>query len=118
MNRTSELLDEAREAFRKTWFVQSLDVIERTDQTLSVRLNIKAGLFVQVFIGEISGSLYFALVEGKQRVFGIDRESGEWHMHPYGIAETHVPFEEGLEPKPLLKFLSRVEEILLDQDLL
>lgn len=118
MNKTSELLLEAQEAFRKVWFVQSLDVMERTDQTLSVRLIVKADLFVQAYIGEISASLYFALIEGRQRVFGIDRVLGEWHMHPYGIPESHVPFEQGLEPKPLLQFLSRVEEILLEQDLL
>jgi hypothetical protein len=118
MNKTNELLVEAQEAFQKVWFVQSVDVIERTDQTLSIRLLINADLFVQVFIGEITGSLYFALIEGKQRIFGIDRESGEWHEHPFGTPEKHKPCDEGLEPKPLLKFLSRVEEILLEQGLL
>lgn len=118
MNTTSELLVEAQEAFQKVWFVQSLDVFERTDQTLSIRLMIKSDLFVQTFIGEITGSLYFALIEGKQRIFGIDRESGEWHEHPFATPEKHRPLEEGLGPKPLLKFLYIVEEILLEQDLL
>ena len=118
MRKTSELLVAAQEAFQKVWFVQSLDVFERTDQTLSIRLTIRTGLFVQAFIGEITGSLYFALIEGRHRVFGIDRESGEWHEHPFGTPEKHKPLEEGLEPKPLLQFLSRVEEILLEENLM
>lgn len=58
MYKTSELLAAAQEAYQKVWFVQSLDVFERTDQTLSIRLTIKTGLFIQAFIGEITGSLY------------------------------------------------------------
>ncbi|MEA3349599.1 MAG: hypothetical protein U9Q82_03150 [Chloroflexota bacterium] len=118
MHKTSELLVEAQEAFEKVWYVQALNVIERTDQTLSIRLMIKSDLFVQAFIGEITGSLYFALIEGRQRIFGIDRESGEWHEHPFGTPEKHKPLEEGLEPNPLLKFLARVAEILLEENLI
>lgn len=118
MQKTGDLLIAAQDAFQKFWFVQSLDVFERTDQTLSIRLTIKTGLFVQAFIGEITGSLYFALVEGRQRIFGIDRDAGEWHEHPFGAPEKHKPLEEGLEPKPLMKFLSRVEEILLEENLI
>jgi hypothetical protein len=32
--------------------------------------------------------------------------------------ERHEPLPEGLEPKPLLKFLARVETILLEKDIL
>ncbi len=118
MHKTSDLLVVAQEAFQKVWFVQALDVFERTDQTLSIRLTIKTGLFVQAFMGEITGSLYFALIEGRQRIFGVDRESGEWHEHPFGTPEKHRPLEEGLEPKPLLKFLAKVEEIVLEDNLI
>ena len=37
-------------------------------------------LFVQAFIGEITGSLYFALIERNQRIYGIDRENDQWHL--------------------------------------
>ena len=93
MHKTSELLVAAQDAFQKVWFVQA-------------------------FIGEITGSLYFALIEGRYRIFGMDRESGEWHDHPFGTPEKHENLEEGLDPKPLLKFLSRVEEILLEENLI
>ena len=67
------LLAEAQEALGKVWFLQSLEVSDRTDLTLSLRLYIRHDLFVQVFLGELTGSLYFALTEGNHRIFGTDR---------------------------------------------
>lgn len=118
MYSTVDLRHPAQAALERVWFVQSLQEIERTDQTLSLRLYIRPDLFVQVFLGELTGSLYFALIEGEQRIFGIDRESGEWHLHPYEAPYRHEPLPENLEPQPLLRFLSRVEDLLLQYDLL
>ncbi len=114
----ADLLSEVREATDQTWFIGGTDVTERSGSTVSLRLHIRADLFIHVFMGESSGSLYFALIEMDQRIFGIDRECGEWHRHPYENPHIHEPMEQGLEPKPLLKFLSRVEKLLLEQDLL
>lgn len=91
--------------------------MERTDSTVSLRLNISETLFVQAYLGELTGSLYFALVEHTQRIFGIDRESGLWHMHPVDAPHEHQPLPEGMEPKPLLRFLSKVEELLVQYGL-
>jgi len=113
-----ELCREAKEAADRNWFIGALEEIERTDITLSMRLHIRPGLFVQVFLGTKSGSLYFALIEGRRRLYGIDREAGVWHIHPYGAVEKHEPLAEGLEPKPLLRFLARVEDLLLEYELL
>ena len=113
----NSLLAESREALGKVWFLQSLEVSDRTDSTLSLRLYIRHDLFVQVFLGELTGSLYFALIEGNQRIFGIDRESKQWHMHPFEDPYNHQPFVEGLGPRPLLAFLSRVEMLLIEKDL-
>ena len=118
MNRADDLLVEAQEALDKLWFLQGLQVVERTDRTIALRLYIRQDVFVQAFLGEITGSLYFALIEGSRRIFGIDRESGEWHTHPFESPHEHRPFPEGLEPRPLLKFLAKVEQLLLEHDLL
>ena len=113
-----DLREEVEEAAAKTWFIQSLEEIERTDITLSLRLTIRPGLFVQLFFGEKTGSLYMALIEGERRLFGIDRERDAWHIHPYEAVERHEPLVGGLEPKPLLTFLARVEYLLVEHDLL
>lgn len=114
----TDLRLEAQEALENAWFVRSLEEIERTDRTLALRLTIRSELFVQAFLGERSGSLYFALVEGRRRIFGIDRESGEWHLHPFDSPDEHRPLPEGLGPRPLLSFLATVEDLLLRHELL
>lgn len=118
MQKLSDLRTEADEAYDQFWFIQSIEEIERTDISLSLRLYIRNGLFVQVFMGEKTGSLYFALIEHEHRIFGIDRERGIWHLHPFDAPETHQPLLDGIEPKPLLTFLSQVETLLIEQELL
>jgi hypothetical protein len=76
---TADLRLEAQSALERVWFVQSLEETERTDLTLSLRFYIRPSLFVQAFLGQCSGSLYLALIEGERRIFGIDREAGGCH---------------------------------------
>jgi len=38
--------------------------------------------------------------------------------HPYSAVDAHEPLPRGLGPKPLLRFLARVEDLLLEHDLL
>ncbi len=118
MYNSDSLLSEAQVAHKKLWFVESLEVYERTDSTLSLRLNIRLGLFVHAFIGEMTGSLYFALIEGNQRIYGIDRENDQWHSHPFAAPHKHELLEPGLGPKPLLAFMSTVEKVLVENKLL
>ena len=89
-----ELRHEAEEASESLWFIGALEEIERTDITLSMRLPIRPMLFVQVSSAK-SGSPYLALIDGESRLFGIDRQSGEWHLHPYDAVERHDPLPRG-----------------------
>lgn len=118
MNSLSELRAEADQALDSIWFIQSLEEIDHTDISLSLRLHIRQGLFVQLFYGKRSDSLYFALIENDRRIFGIDREHDQWHLHPLETPDAHLPLAQSLEPKPLLTFLARVEELLLANSLL
>ena len=118
MYSTADLRQEAHEALEKVWFVQSLEEVERTDLTIFLRLNIRSDLFVQAFYGAASDMLYLALIESGRRIFGLDRESGQWHLHPFSAPGEHKPLAEGLGPKPLLAFLAKVEDLLVQHDLL
>ena len=118
MSITLDIWQEAREALERVWFVDTMEETERTDHTLSLRLYIRHDLFVQVFAGELSESLFFALIDGTRRIFGIDREAGEWHYHPYESPHMHTMLPKGMGPKPLLEFLARVEDLLLEHELL
>ncbi len=57
MNSTTDLRRQAQDALERVWFVQSVEETERTDRTLSLRLHIRSGLFVQVFFGEVAESV-------------------------------------------------------------
>lgn len=59
-----------------------------------------------------------AVIEGGRRIYGIDQDRYGWHMHPYGDVERHEPLPEGLTPRPILTFLARVEELLLQKEIL
>jgi hypothetical protein len=118
MSEAGFIRTEAEEALVRVWFVQAIGEIEHSDATLSLRLVIRPGLFVQVFLGEKSGSLYMALIEGKRRIFGIDRVAGVWHIHPYHAPERHEALTEMIPDRPLLRFLAKVEAIIVEHDLL
>ena len=112
MNTAVELWLEAQEALSRVWFVQDVAILNKTERTLVLRLRFQPDIFVDAFLSERSDTLSFALIHHDQRVFGADREGGNWHVHPYGAADQHMPLPEGLEPKPLLKLLARVDRLL------
>lgn len=114
----TDLETEALEALEHVWFIQRVEATARTEYTLTLRLYIRPDLFVQAFLGERSGALYFALIEGSRRIYGMDRESGAWHVHPYDAPDTHLPLTEAPGPQPLLSFVADVESVLLSHDLL
>ena len=118
MHKQTALREEAQAALDQFWFIQSIEEIERTDSTVALRLYIRDNLFVHVFLGELTGSLYFALIENDRRIYGIDYEARRWHQHPFVAPDRHEFLSEGLGVKPLLTFLARVEDLLLAEDLL
>ena len=113
-----ELLLEALAARDRFWFVQTLQIRERTDATVTLRFTIGPTLFVQVFFSQRSGRLSFALVGAAGRFYGRDREHGLWHRHPFGQPAQHEPTPEGMSAQPISQFLTEVEEILYAHDLI
>jgi hypothetical protein len=113
-----ELLLDALAARDRFWFVQTLQIRERTDATVTLRFTIGPTLFVQVFFSERSGRLSFALVGAAGRLYGRDREHGLWHRHPFGQSAQHEPTPEGMSSQPISQFLTEVEEILYAHDLI
>lgn len=113
-----DLTIEAHDALDRFWFVHDIAVIEQTQATITIHLTIDAELFVQAFFSENSQRLSFALVSQRGRLYGRDREHGTWHRHPFGRPEQHEITPEGMSDRPLTQFLSEVERILVEHDLL
>jgi len=118
VNTVKELLDEAREAYSRFWFVQYLIEVECTASTVTVHLVIGPELYVQAYLSELSGRLSLAFVDPSGRLYGRDRERGTWHQHPFDDPDRREPTPEGMSPRPLLQFMAEVEEILLKNELI
>lgn len=118
MTTIEDLLSEAQEVLDRFWFVRSLVEIDRTDATVTLHLRIAPELVVQAYLSEISGRLSFALVDPSGRLYGWDRDRGLWHRHPYDDPGQHEPLPEAVSPRPLLQFMTRVEGILLENELI
>ncbi len=113
-----ELLIEALATKDRFWFVQIFKVIEQTDSTITLHFTIGPELFVQVFFSQRSGRFSFALVGTSGRLYGRDREHELWHRHPFGQTEQHELTPAGMSPQPINQFLTEVEEILVENDLI
>jgi hypothetical protein len=113
-----DFVNEAVLAGERFWFIRDFKQMERTDATVTFRLEIEHDLFVQLFCSQRSGRLSFALVGNTGRLYGRDREYGRWHLHPFGKPQEHVDNPEGMSDQPISQFLSEVEKLLIEHDLL
>lgn len=113
-----DLLIEAQEAQQQIWLIRALNVAERTNATVTVRLSLTSDLFVQIFLSERSGRFSLALIGPAGRLYGRDREHGVWHRHPFEQPDHHEPTSEGMSPQPIHQFMAEVEQILLENDLI
>ena len=113
-----DLLVEAQGALHQIWFVRGLTVADRTHATVTTRLFQVSDFFVQVFLGERSGRFSLALIGPTGRLYGRDREHGIWHRHPFEQPRDHEPTPEGMSSRPIEQFLTEIEQILLDNDLI
>lgn len=112
------LLTEAEVIGRRAWFVQDVAISDRTDTTVTLRFVIDAHLFVQVFFSQRTGRQSLALIGPAGRLFGWDWEHGRWHRHPFGQSEQHEPMPDWAPVQPLTQFMTVVEELLINYELI
>jgi hypothetical protein len=101
---SSELLSALAEA----------DFVERV--ALRVEGNIVDGraylcgeMFLEFYFNEVSGTIAFALIKGRERIWGIDRDNiRRWHLHPVEEPESHV----AIEPLSVPEIVERLKETL------
>ena len=83
-----DLLIELEESEWRFWFIQRSE-IERTDEAIRLRLIISTTLFIQVFLSEATGRFSLALIQGRERLYGRDREGGMWHCI-HSMRQRHI----------------------------
>jgi hypothetical protein len=69
--------------------------LDHTDITLIARVGFSHEVFVQIYANEIKEKLNMALVVAGERVYGIDKEGGFYHEHPFENPLLHI------EAKPI-----------------
>jgi hypothetical protein len=75
-----------------------------TPTSISLRIHVAGGGFIDAFYNEQTGTTAFALIQQDRRVFGADNTGG-WHIHPFAEPDQHIPL-----PGPLT-FADFVAEI-------
>ncbi len=69
--------------------------LDHTGITLIAQIGFSREVFVQIYANETKEKLNMALVVAGERVYGIDKEGGFYHKHPFENPLLHV------EAKPI-----------------
>jgi hypothetical protein len=80
-----------------------LRVVDRTENTLTLLIEIDVDLAVHIYVNTKKIKLNMALVWQRRRIFGIDREGAVLHIHPFEDPDSHQATVQQFE---INKFLS------------
>jgi len=81
-----------------------------TSTSISLRVSISSGGFVDAFYNERTGTMALAFIREEQRVFGVDNTGG-WHIHPFYDPTRHDPLSA---PMSFAEFVAEIEQRQLD----
>jgi len=99
-------------------FIQRVATVDKTDFTVKLRLYIDVECFIQVYVNTTKQLSSYTLVLNRTRIFGRDREGGQWHRHPANAPEQHDFSTEGQRAVTLDEFLQEAQQVLQDRGLL
>ncbi|HHT9122948.1 MAG TPA: hypothetical protein ACFYEF_08785 [Candidatus Wunengus sp. YC63] len=67
--------------------------LDFTDITLISRIGFSFEIFIQIYINVRKDKVNMALVVADERIYGIDKEGGIYHEHPFENPSLHTPAE-------------------------
>jgi hypothetical protein len=108
---TAVLLEALIAACDSSPLVTAYAVQEMDEDTLSVRVYLQDGAFIQAFYNVATGKVSFALVK-EQRLYGKDNAKMGWHVHPFDHPAAHV----NCAPVDFATFLHEVENYYQEAD--
>ena len=77
---------------------------------VSGRAYVAAEVFLKFYFNEKTGTMAFALIRDRGRIWGIDRDNIRgWHLHPPENPMEHV----GIEPLSVSEIVERLRAVLL-----
>jgi hypothetical protein len=99
---TRQLLYKLQQACNRSPLVSRIEERMVDVDILSVRVHLTVtNTFINVFYNLTTNKAAFALVEGRDRLYGVDNAKVGWHRHPFDDPDQHAPcapihFEEFL----------------------
>lgn len=68
--------------------------LDFTDITLISRIGFSFEIFIQIYINVRKDKVNMGLVVADERIYGIDKEGGIYHEHPFENPALHIPTEQ------------------------
>lgn len=67
--------------------------LDFTDITLISRIGFSFEIFIQIYANVRKDKVNMALIIADERIYGIDKEGGIYHEHPFENPSLHIPTE-------------------------
>jgi len=64
--------------------------IDFTDTTLIARIAFSLKVFIQIYANTKKDKINLSLVVAEERIYGIDKEGGFYHEHPFRNPSHHI----------------------------
>lgn len=61
-----------------------------TDITIISRIGISIDVFIQVYVNIKKEKINMSLIVTERRIYGIDKEGGAYHEHPFQNPSLHI----------------------------
>lgn len=104
-------LQELLSALAKVDFIKDVD-LKTEGMVLSGKVLLQKDIFLEVYHNAITGTIVFALIKERQRIWGVDRDNiRDWHTHPLDDPKKHVEIEP-LSVSNVIEILASIWEEL------
>jgi len=87
--------------------------LDFTDITLISRIGFSFEIFIQVYVNTQKDKVNMALVVADERIYGIDKEGGIYHEHPFENPALHISTQQIEIEGFVMKSLDYLKELRL-----
>ncbi len=96
-------------------FRYGLEIIylEHTESTLIYRFGFSSDIFIQIYTNVKKDKINMALIVANRRIYGIDKEGGFYHEHPFENPLLHVKSEQIEIEDFVIKSLEYIKKLKL-----
>jgi hypothetical protein len=88
-------------------------ILEETETMVKFRIELTGNAFIYIRFNDVLQELRTALIVDNVRVFGVNGEFGNWHVHPLHDTDKH----ERIDEKTLDEILEEYVKVIRDKRL-